>query len=323
MISSITTQQLTLGSIILALALMFWSTKKESFTPEEKKTCRSMTKKSEWKKYDWQPRKNTSSGWKCSKGWEDTKCNYGMGKEFERKQCRRLKDTSRGILATAGGGGTCGSNNDCLAAQVCVNGKCETRYSRLDPFGFCTKNSHCGEGGVCRENKCDISSSIDQVAAAGSNTNSTPAPVTTPSSSSWTIPDQAIKDAIKQDGDMAMTTCGKTVTNDWKTRKVLDAILAIPGMSGAFVIVTYLGKKSVATGHSGNYHIECDAYGTNGVEYNFFKEYDTKGYDIYVWAPGAKGTFEHKNKAGYAYWAMNGGKFQDNWKIGQSVSISN
>lgn len=321
----ITTHQLTLGAIVLALVLMLWTSTKESFfTPEEKKTCRAMAKKSQWKKYDWQARKETSPGvWKCAQGWEDTTCNWGMGKEYEKKQCRRLRSTTRGIMATAGGGNACGSNNDCLPAQVCVNGKCETRYSRLDPSGYCTKNSHCGSSGnlECNKttNKCYIKGTIVIGFEPGYEKGSTPAPVT-PSTPSWTLPDQAIQNALTKYTGSVYTACNIKVKSEDKPLKILSSILEIPGMSGAFVIVAYLNSmknKADASGHIKNYHIECQAYESYSL---------TKGYDIYIWAPGAKGNFAHKDKTGFSFWAMNGGKFNDSWRSGKdrkNVTIDN
>ena len=319
----ITTQQLTVGAIVLALALMFWSTKKESLVnQEEKNVCRSLAKKKIWKKYDWQQRKQTSSGvWKCAQGWEDTQCNWGMGKEFEKKQCRRLKSTTRGIMATAGGGNTCGRNNDCLSAQVCINGKCENRYNKkTNPSGYCTKNSHCSDL-KCLDNKCSDPVVAAPAAAPASSavvSYSTPAPFT-----SWTLPNEAIEKALAYNGSV-YTACNINVQSEQKPLKILENVLAIPGMSGAFVIVAYLNSmknKADATGHVKNYHIECQAYESDGDDHD-----RTKGYDIYIWAPGTKGNFTHKDNNGFPYWAMNGGKFNENWRWGKdrkNVAIDN
>jgi hypothetical protein len=326
----ITTHQLTLGAIVLALVLMLWTSTKESFTPEEKK-CRAMAKKSEWKKYDWQSRKEVTPGvWKCAQGWEDTTCNWGMGKQYEKKQCRRLKSTRTGGATDET---KCTSNDQCGTDFVCLtrSGTCGPKYNKTtNTTGYCSRNSHCGEGMVCTVlNKCVdpnnpeigiISGNWNSAPAAPAGSNSAPAPVTP----SWTLPDQAIQNALAKYTGSVYKACNISVKSEDKPTKILQSILEIPGMSGAFVIVAYLNSmknKADATGHVKNYHIECQAYESDG-EY----DYRTKGYDIYIWAPGAKGNFAHKDKTGFSFWAMNGGKFNDNWRWGKdrkNVTIDN
>lgn len=79
-------------AIIAVLAMLIY--KKESFeTRGSKKMCRKNAKKSIWTKYDWTQRILGADGqWKCPLDWEDTGCDWGMGKEFENKQCRRLQE---------------------------------------------------------------------------------------------------------------------------------------------------------------------------------------------------------------------------------------
>jgi len=78
--------------VILAVYLMY-TKQSESFEGDvnDKKLCRTKAKRSLWSKYDWQARIQTDDGWKCPLGWEGTGCTWGMGTEFEQKQCRRKK----------------------------------------------------------------------------------------------------------------------------------------------------------------------------------------------------------------------------------------
>lgn len=90
----------SLYAIALAVILViFILNKKESYgntyasaSAKKKKICRTNASKSLWNKYDWTQRIQGSNGkWVCPDGWKDTGCNWGMGKEFENKQCNRLK----------------------------------------------------------------------------------------------------------------------------------------------------------------------------------------------------------------------------------------
>jgi len=102
---------LTIVAILLALFFVTMNITRESFTSEEKKTCRTMAKKSEWKNYKWQPRQQFGNEWACPPGWEDTKCNWGMGKEFENRQCRRANKHY--------GGKECLMDWDCVKGEEC------------------------------------------------------------------------------------------------------------------------------------------------------------------------------------------------------------
>lgn len=86
--------------ILVSIYLMFAKqSASESFEGDvaDKKLCRIKAKRSIWKKYDWQSRIETDDGWKCPLGWQGTGCDWGMGTEFEQKQCRRLKTSTRGM----------------------------------------------------------------------------------------------------------------------------------------------------------------------------------------------------------------------------------
>lgn len=87
--------------IILAVYLMYTKQSiSESFEMADKKLCRVKAKRSLWSKYDWQPRIKVGDVWKCPLGWQGTGCNWGMGTEFEQKQCRRLKNSSAKGMST-------------------------------------------------------------------------------------------------------------------------------------------------------------------------------------------------------------------------------
>lgn len=125
--------RLTIVAILLALFFVTMNIR-ESFTAQDKKTCLAMANKSKWKKYYWQPRFGSFDGtWECPSGWEDTKCNWGMGKEFEKRQCRSGNKFE--------GGNGCFVDLDCPRGQECEIGwgaalhKCvpRTTYSFQKP----------------------------------------------------------------------------------------------------------------------------------------------------------------------------------------------
>ena len=89
--------------IILAVYLMYTKQSvSESFEgdKEQKKLCRVKAKRSLWSKYDWQTRIKVGDVWKCPLGWQGTGCDWGMGTEFELKQCRRLKNSPAKGMST-------------------------------------------------------------------------------------------------------------------------------------------------------------------------------------------------------------------------------
>jgi hypothetical protein len=106
--------------------------------------------------------------------------------------------------------------------------------------------------------------------------------------------------------------------------KIVDYVVSQSPSS--FVIATWVGRGGIATGHTQKFHVECNN-GKNGVMnagYNLVHK--SKGFDVYVWAPGATGTFTHLNSSGFGNWAMNGGKFQESWRSGtdkSTVTIAN
>ena len=137
--------------IILAVYLMYTNKQSESFEGDatDKKLCRTKAKKSVWSKYDWQVRiKGTDGTWKCPVGWEGTGCDWGMGTEFQEKQCRRLKSTR---IETEGTNNTCASNLDCSEGRNCsYDGICYDKNGmRESSKGYCNRNSHCSTGRKC------------------------------------------------------------------------------------------------------------------------------------------------------------------------------
>jgi hypothetical protein len=77
--------------VLIIVYAMAWTEGFENDADGDKATCRGNAKKSLWKQYDFRQRKLNNGKWKCDQGWEDTACNWGMGKEFETKQCRRKR----------------------------------------------------------------------------------------------------------------------------------------------------------------------------------------------------------------------------------------
>jgi len=138
--------------IILAVYLMYTKQSiSESFTDADKKLCRVKAKRSLWSKYDWTTRiKGTDGVWKCPSGWQGTACDWGMGTEFEQKQCRRLKSVR---IETEGTNNTCASNTDCSKGRNCsYDGICYDKdVMKENSKGYCNRNSHCSTGRECKK----------------------------------------------------------------------------------------------------------------------------------------------------------------------------
>lgn len=121
-----------------------------------------------------------------------------------------------------------------------------------------------------------------------------------------------ITDVVK----LNLTYSCKDVANHYrndieKTEGLVRVTLDAVG-NDAFVIATWTGQGGDATGYATKIHVECLTNPTTK---------STRGYDIYIWAPGATGKFVHRNEGGFGNWRMQGGKFNENWRSGTDGSI--
>jgi len=82
--------------LVIAMIMHVRSTGAESFEPNvDKARCRKYASRSTWPLYFWRVRRNFGTeeepNFKCPRGWQNTGCASGHGKEFENKQCRRKR----------------------------------------------------------------------------------------------------------------------------------------------------------------------------------------------------------------------------------------
>lgn len=82
--------------LVIAMIMHTRSTGAESFEPNvDKARCRKYASRSTWPLYFWRVRRNFGTeeepNFKCPRGWQNTGCASGHGKEFENKQCRRKR----------------------------------------------------------------------------------------------------------------------------------------------------------------------------------------------------------------------------------------
>lgn len=133
---------------MVAMCVVWMHRRQDAFTEESKATCRDNTKRSVWGDYDWQTRRwyADTKRWGCPKGWEDTKCDWGMGNEFQKKQCRRKKS----VRAEKEDTSKCTSNVDCEDGRRCsYYGYCHGKESLENAAGTCSRNSHCRPDRAC------------------------------------------------------------------------------------------------------------------------------------------------------------------------------
>jgi len=113
------------------------------------------------------------------------------------------------------------------------------------------------------------------------------------------------------------SSCDGDRNNDVeKTEGLVKVTLEEVG-NDAFVIATWTGRGGDATGYATKLHVECEANSNLN---------QTRGYDVYIWAPGATGKFVHRNDGGFENWRMRGGKFNESWRSGMdgsTVTINN
>lgn len=97
-------------------------------------------------------------------------------------------------------------------------------------------------------------------------------------------------------------------------------------MQNSFAIAVWTGRGGVATGHFVKFHIECEVNGAGTTFQGWGANPNTRGYDVYVWAPKDQGTFTTNNGLGYDNWAMGGMNFKESWRTGpdrKTVVINN
>lgn len=127
-------QSILIAVAVCALATMLAMVRYEMYAPfasDLKDRCRKLSGRDQWNKYYWRQRRNfpdKDPEWQCPEGWQDTGCGIGMGKEFEKKQCRRkMSDTDvSGQVVIEQSGSQCKTDRDCTAPRTCSDyGYCQ------------------------------------------------------------------------------------------------------------------------------------------------------------------------------------------------------
>ena len=300
--------------------------------------CSQKTSKEQQKMYDYDVfiLHKASNTWKCPSGWIPTGCWTGMTNG--NKQCYRKKtnvlvtepdtrsedvktlvaDIQRIAKEIKGlGGRVTGSTRYRTAHSIQDVAKLQNRRDELNTQLADLKATSNNTPGAAPP-------PVEYVAPATPAPESTPAPVSffyTPVSStdpsalapvSSASIESKITNIVKSDLASSCRDVASHYRNDIeKTESLVETVLDTVG-NDVFVIVTWTGQGGDATGYATKIHIECLTNPTTK---------STRGYDIYIWAPGATGQFVHRNGPGFGNWRMTGGKFQESWRSGTDGSI--
>ena len=337
---------------------------KPNETRLDKTKCRKMASKNLWDKYDWTSRVMNKNVWKCPSGWQNTGCSWGMGSEFEKKQCRRKKSGRTSEDKNEG-------RSDAINKLIT---EIRLQEAAIKALGVTPKGSNRFIKSNVTEDELlkrlnVLKLQLEELRANAPKPSSDPGQTTaasvTDDSEMKKLIIEGIKAKLKKLENMGIyPKGGNSVTVDlnsftidqlnkrsheftlqilnapavveWKLPTIdINRILGYCGNSGgnndapsktktilnrtleyvgddAFVIVTWTGKGGDATGYAHKFHLECGA--------NSYTS-QTRGYDVYIWAPGAKGRFVHRNDPGWGSWGMSGGKFSDSWRSGTDKSI--
>ena len=313
-------QSLLIVYIVFVLSIYLLYTKESYETKVDKTKCRKMAHRKLWSTYDWTSRVMNKGAWKCPSGWQNTGCTWEMGNEFEKKQCRRKKsettsedkNTKRsdqtkllraGIhaqtVAIVSQGGTIKGSTRFNSKNV-TDEQLAQRLADLKKQFKELKKNKSGPQPAAAEGQ----------SAAAVTTRDAAAPAAAPVSSASI--ESKITNIVKSELASSCRDVSSHYRNDIeKTESLVETVLDTVG-NDVFVIVTWTGQGGDATGYATKIHIECLTNPTTK---------STRGYDIYIWAPGATGQFVHRNGPGFGNWRMTGGKFQESWRSGTDGSI--
>jgi hypothetical protein len=331
----------TLVYILIALLAMFIVRgQKESLASTTDKTkCRKMAKKSLWKDYDFTRRILNKGEWKCPKGWENTGCTWDMGKEFEGKQCRRKKTNVLGDAPE-------NESDDDSKKRVALLKNINKIRQKIKKLGGTAPS----ESGLRALSLADLQKRRDELVKIQLKLTMEKTPQPSAESAAADARNQLAFSALKGQKPTVASILASNLSEEEKKQQLAFSILKglanIPVMTqapetlktsflnlrcddvdqndmarylvnavkdtwpGAFAIATWVGKGGTSMWHSKKMHVECAR--NNGI--------GTRGYDVYIWAPGSSGHFRHLNPPGWANWALGGGKYNESWRSGPDKS---